>query len=58
VNANVTRALAAEATKTSYASAGIASPPNPNTVETFTTFVSQEVQKWATVVKQSGTETQ
>lgn len=58
VNANVTRALAAEATKTSYASAGIATPPNPNTVETFTTFVSQEVQKWATVVKQSGTETQ
>jgi tripartite-type tricarboxylate transporter receptor subunit TctC len=58
VNANVTRALAAEATKTSYASAGIAIPPNPNTVETFTAFVSQEVQKWATVVKQSGTETQ
>jgi len=58
VNANVTRALAAEATKTSYASAGIAIPPKPNTVETFTAFVSQEVQKWATVVKQSGTETQ
>lgn len=38
--------------------AGIATPPNPNTVETFTAFVSQEVQKWATVVKQSGTETQ
>ena len=31
VNVNVTRALAAEATKTSYASAGIAIPPNPNT---------------------------
>ena len=58
VNASVTSALATEATKTSYTSAGIAIPSTPNPVETFTAFVSQEVQKWATVVKQSGTETQ
>ncbi len=58
VNTSVTRALATEATKTSYASAGIAIPSTPNTVDTFTTFVSQEVQKWSAVVRQSGTETQ
>jgi tripartite-type tricarboxylate transporter receptor subunit TctC len=58
VNANVTQALTAEATKTSYASAGIALPSNPNTVDMFTDFVNQEVQKWAIVVMQSGTETQ
>jgi tripartite-type tricarboxylate transporter receptor subunit TctC len=58
MNANVTRALATEATKTSYTSAGIAIPSTPNTVDTFTAFVRQEVQKWATVVRQSGTETQ
>jgi tripartite-type tricarboxylate transporter receptor subunit TctC len=58
VNTSVVQALAAEATKTSYASAGIALPSIPNTVDTFAAFVSQEVQKWATVVKQSGTETQ
>ena len=58
VNASITHALATEATKTSYASAGIALPPPPNTIDTFSAFVSQEVQKWATVVRQSGTETQ
>lgn len=58
VNASVTQALATEATKASYASAGIALPSPPNTVDTFAAFVSQEVQKWATVVRQSGTETQ
>lgn len=58
VNASVTQALATETTKTSYASAGIALPPTPNTVDTFTAFVGQEVQKWSAVVRQSGTETQ
>ena len=58
VSASVTQALATETTKTSYASAGIALPPTPNTVDTFTTFVGQEVQKWSAVVRQSGTETQ
>lgn len=58
VNASVTQALATESTKTSYASAGIALPSPPNTVDTFAAFVNQEVQKWATVVRQSGTETQ
>lgn len=58
VNTSVTQALATETTKASYTSAGIALPPSPNTVDTFTAFVSQEVQKWSAVVKQSGTETQ
>lgn len=58
VNASITQALATEATKISYASAGIALPPPPNTIDTFSAFVSQEVQKWASVVRQSGTETQ
>ena len=58
VNTSVTQALATDTTKASYTSAGIALPPSPNTVDTFTAFVSQEVQKWSAVVKQSGTETQ
>ena len=58
VNQSVTKALTTDATKTSYEHAGIALPSAPNTVDTFTAFVGQEVQKWSAVVRQSGTETQ
>jgi len=58
MNDSVTKALVSGAIKTSYEHAGIALPSSPNTVDTFTAFVKQEVQKWATVVRQSGTETQ
>ncbi len=58
VNQSVTKALTTDATKTSYEHAGIALPSAPNTVDTFTVFVGQEVQKWSAVVRQSGTETQ
>jgi len=58
MNDSVTKAFMSDAIKTSYEHAGIALPSNPNTVDTFTAFVKQEVKKWATVVRQSGTETQ
>lgn len=58
VNQAVVQALSSVATKTSYEHAGIASPQLPNSVDSFTVFVGQEVKKWSAVVKQSGVETQ
>ena len=58
MNESINKALMSESIKTGYQHAGIALPLSPNTVDSSKAFVSHEVQKWATVVRQSGTEMQ
>lgn len=58
VNKAIQNAMSSEELKKSFLQAGIASPEPPNSVATFTQFVSQEVAKWAEVVKKSGAQAQ
>jgi tripartite-type tricarboxylate transporter receptor subunit TctC len=58
VNEAIQKAMLSEEFKKSFNQAGIATPEPPNSVKTFNMFVSQEVKKWAEVVKKSGAQAQ
>jgi len=58
VNESIQKAMSSEELKKSFNQAGIATPEPPNSVAAFNQFVSQEVNKWADVVKKSGAQAQ
>ncbi|MDO8693100.1 MAG: tripartite tricarboxylate transporter substrate binding protein [Sheuella sp.] len=58
INAAIQKAMLSGELKKSFDQAGIAQPVAPNSVETFSNFVSLEVKKWAEVVQKSGAQAQ
>ena len=58
VNHAIQLTLSNEAVKISFQQAGVALPDSANDADQFSAFVKSEVNKWAAVVRQSGTETQ
>lgn len=58
INAAIRKTLLSGELKKSFDQAGIALPSAPNSVESFSDFVSLEVKKWAEVVQKSGAQAQ
>lgn len=58
INAAIQKAMLSGELKKNFEQAGIAQPVAPNSVETFSNFVSMEVKKWAEVVQKSGAQAQ
>lgn len=58
INMMIQKAMQSGELKKSFDQAGVALPAPPNSVESFSKFVSLEVKKWAEVVQKSGAQAQ